>query len=80
MPGMKRTIDEIRAQALDLSASERASLAHELILSLDDPEALELSAEQEAEIRRRVQSVRDGKAAGRDAEDVLADIKARCRK
>lgn len=37
-----------------LSASERASLAHDLIISLEDPEAYELSPEQEDEIDRLV--------------------------
>jgi len=33
---MGKTINDIRAEALALSPSERASLAHDLILSLDD--------------------------------------------
>jgi len=35
-----------------LSASERASLAHDLILSLGDPADFELSPGQEAKIQR----------------------------
>jgi len=31
------TVQEARSRIMTLSASERASLAHELILSLDDP-------------------------------------------
>ena len=60
-----------------LSASERASLAHDLILSLDDPADFELSAGQEAEIRRRVQTVREGTAAGRSADEVFAETRAK---
>ena len=60
-----------------LSASERANLAHDLILSLDDPSDLELSPEHEAEIQRRVRMVKEGKATGRPAEEVFADIEAR---
>lgn len=74
---MGKTINDIRAEALALSASERASLAHELILSLDDPEGLQLGPEQEAEILRRVQMVREGKAIGRSVESVAADIRER---
>jgi len=70
-------LQEIREEALALSASERASLAHDLILSLDDPTALELSPELEVEIRRRLQKVREGTATGRPAEEVLADIRAK---
>ena len=72
-----RTMEEIRKEAMALSAGERASLAHDLILSLDDPDAYELSPEQEAEIRKRVRKVRSGKAVGRPAVVVLADIEAR---
>lgn len=62
---------------MQLSITERAGLAHDLILSLDDPADFELSPEQEREIQRRVQMVRDGKATGRPAEDVFADIRAK---
>ena len=60
-----------------LSAGERAGLAHDLILSLEDPDAYELSPDQEAEISRRVRRVRKGKALGRPASEVLAEIEAR---
>ena len=60
-----------------LSAGERAGLAHDLILSLEDPDAYELSPDQEAEIRRRVRRVKRGKAAGRPAAEVFAEIEAR---
>ena len=62
---------------MTLSASERASLAHDLIMSLEDPAAYELSPEQEAEIRKRVRMVKRGKAAGRPAAEVFGDIEAR---
>ena len=60
-----------------LSASERASLAHDLILSLDEPSDLELSPMQETEIQRRVQMVQEGTAKGRPADEVFAEIKAK---
>ncbi len=72
-----KTVEEIRREAMALSAGERASLAHDLILSLEDAEAYELSSEQEAEIRKRVRRVKRGKAAGRPAAEVLAEIEAR---
>ena len=74
---MSTTVEKVRDAALALSASERAGLAHDLILSLDNPADYTLSPEQEAEIQRRVQMVRDGKAKGRPAEEVFARIKAR---
>ena len=74
-----RTVEEIRKEAMALSAGERASLAHDLILSLEDPDAYELSPEQEAEIRKRVRKVKSGTAVGRPAAEVLADIEAKLR-
>jgi len=70
-------IQQMRDQVMALSASERASLAHELILSLDDPNEFELGAEYEAEIHRRLELVRQGVAAGRPATEVFAEIKAK---
>lgn len=71
------TVQEIQSEIMALSASERASLAHDLILSLDDPAHFELGPDQEQEIQRRVQMVREGKAKSRPTEDVFADIKAK---
>jgi putative addiction module component (TIGR02574 family) len=72
-----KTVEQIRKEALALSAGERAGLAHDLILSLEDPDASELSPAQEAEIRRRVRRVKRGKAAGRPTAQVLADIETK---
>ena len=59
------TVKEIYDQAITLSASERASLAHDLILSLDETSDYELSPVQE------------GTAKGRSADEVFAGIKAK---
>jgi len=71
------TIQEVRNEVMELSASERASLAHDLILSLDNPSDYELSPAQEAEIQRRVSVVREGSASGRPAAEVFVDIRAK---
>lgn len=71
------SIQDIRSKVMALSASERAGLAHDLILSLEDPSDFQLSPAQEQEIQRRIQMVRDGNASGRPAVDVFADIKAK---
>ena len=76
---MSTTVEQIRSEVMGLSASERASLAHDLILSLDEAADLDLGAECEQEIQRRVQMVREGKAKGRPADAVFADIKAKYR-
>lgn len=69
-------IQEVRNEIMTLSASERASLAHDLILSLDDPAAYELSSAQES-IQRRVKMVREGSAIGRPAAEVFDDVRAK---
>lgn len=71
------TVEKVRSEIMTLSASERASLAHDLILSLDDPTDYDLSPVQEAEIQRRLKLVREGTASGRPAAEVFADIRAK---
>lgn len=68
---------KIYDQAMELSASERASLAHDLILSLDAPSNFQLHPTYEAEIQRRVQMVREGSAAGRPAGEIISELKAK---
>jgi putative addiction module component (TIGR02574 family) len=69
------TTIEIRAGALNLPAPERASLAHDLIVSLDaenaDPRA---DALWTTEIERRAREVADGKVDLVDADEVHAEI------
>ena len=72
-------METIRKNVLTLPANKRAMLAHDLIVSLDDPSGYELSPQQETEIRRRVRMVIKGKAIGRPAEQVFVDIEAKHR-
>lgn len=76
---MKNTSATLRDQALSLSPEERAALAHDLLLSLenepfDTPE--EVQAAWAEEIRRRAADVRAGES-GIPAEQVLAEVRAR---
>lgn len=74
---MKTAMEKVRGAALNLPLGERASLAHELILSLESPAAYALPPSVEQEIARRASMVREGTAASRPAEDVFADIEAK---
>ncbi|MDI6794389.1 MAG: addiction module protein [bacterium] len=74
---MMITAEKIRSEAMSLPVSERASLAHDLILSLDSPSDFDLGQEREIEIRRRVQMVKEGRASGRPADEVFSDIEAK---
>jgi putative addiction module component (TIGR02574 family) len=71
---MKTSIKKVRANALALSSTERASLIHDLILSLEEESSFDLAPEYEAEIKRRVKSVKDRKAIGHSAESVFNEI------
>lgn len=57
------TADELLMEALRLSSKDRARLAHELLLSLDERGAQDPDAESEwtKELERRVQDVITGK-------------------
>ena len=68
------TLDAVRSEVLALTPSERASLAHDLILSLDQPAAYDLEADQEAEIQRRLARVHEGTATYRPAHEVVRGI------
>jgi len=74
---MKMVMERVRGDALKLPVDERATLAHELILSLDTPSAYALPPSVEKKIGRRAQSVREGTASSRPAEDVFADVEAK---
>jgi putative addiction module component (TIGR02574 family) len=63
---------KIHKEAMTLPAVERATLAHDLILSLDDSSIKTVSQE---EIVRRVDLVHSGKAQGKSAEEVFNNIR-----
>jgi putative addiction module component (TIGR02574 family) len=68
------TVDEVRREALSLSIGERATIAHDLLVSLDAPSELILDSKYEAEIQRRVALICSGKASGEPAETVFAEL------
>ena len=73
---MSLLLQEVANKALDLPLEERAELAHELIVSLDDAIDKEVETAWDAEIERRVKEIKSGKAKGRPAEEILAEIRA----
>lgn len=72
-------LKRLMAEVLELSAPERARLAHSLIVSLDedveDPTAVERAWKDE--IRRRVAEVDAGTAELVSAEEVIAELRRR---
>ncbi|RYZ42572.1 MAG: addiction module protein [Myxococcaceae bacterium] len=75
------TVDELLAQALRLSTDDRARLAQELLLSLDeraeDPEA---ETAWGAELSRRAQEVLDGTVELVSFEEVKRQMEERARR
>ncbi len=76
-------LKRLEAEALELPIEERASLAHRLILSLDEDVAedqVEVERAWEDEIRRRVAEIEAGTAELIPAEQVFSEIRARVRR
>lgn len=75
---MSSLLQEVAKKAYNLSPDERAELAHDLIISLDDiAEDNQLEMAWDAEIERRVKEIKSGKAKGRPAEEILSEIRAK---
>ncbi len=74
---MSDLLNKMKNEALSLPVDDRAELAHELIMSLDEGVDSDINNAWEAEISRRVQEIKDGTAKGRPAEEVLSEIRAK---
>lgn len=74
---MSELLNKMKNEALSLPVNDRAKLAHELIISLDECIDSDVNNAWEAEISRRVQEIKDGTAKGRPAEEVLSEIRAK---
>ena len=74
---MSSLLQEVATKAHHLSIDERAELAHDLIVSLDEGVGNEFESAWDAEIERRVREIKSGKAKGRPAEEILAEIRAK---
>jgi putative addiction module component (TIGR02574 family) len=74
------TADELLSDALRLSSEERARLAHELLLSLEEQEAdPDAEAAWARELERRVQEVASGAVETYDAREAIEEVRARLR-
>jgi hypothetical protein len=68
---------EIKKNAKLLPKHKRADLIHELINTLDDSTDKEIQNEWDIEIKKRVDEIKSGKAIGRLAEEIHAEIQAK---
>jgi putative addiction module component (TIGR02574 family) len=71
------TIEKLTQDALTLPESERARLVQTLLQSLEPSIDEGVDAAWDAEVARRVESVRQCTAHGRPAGEVFRDIRAR---
>ena len=75
--GSTMTIDEIRVRIMDLPVEDRATLARELLLSLDDAQPHEdVDAAWIEEVGRRADAVARGEMRLIDWQDSIARIEA----
>jgi len=69
---MSQTFEDVRNQAMALTAEERGHLAEELLDSVESDQGVEWDDEYAAEIQRRVAEVRAGTAKMVSAEEAIA--------
>ena len=70
-------LEKVRSEALNLSESERAELAHNLMASLDGPSDPDVEKAWDAEILRRLAEIDSGTAILIDREEFGRRIRAR---
>ncbi len=70
------TIDELKREALSLDPASRASLAHELIASLDELSEAEVEQQWLEEAERRREEIVSGKVQGVPASEVFRKARA----
>ena len=71
------TLEKVRTEALSLSESERAELAHNLVASLDGPAESDAEKAWDAEIVRRLAEIDSGTASLIDREEFRRRMRAR---
>jgi putative addiction module component (TIGR02574 family) len=73
----RAALQKIRDQALELTNTERAELAHDLLISLDGPADGEASEAWQAEIVGRVAQIDAGTTTLIDADELTRRIRSR---
>ena len=74
---MSLTYEQIAAEALRLSAEQRADLADKLWISVDAPEAV--AAAWDTEVEHRIAQLDKGEVETIPLEDVIAEMRAKLR-
>jgi putative addiction module component (TIGR02574 family) len=76
---MARQLDDLAAEALELTKEGRAALAKRLLESLEDPSADSLGQGWLAEAERRREELKAGTASTIPSEEVFATLESRYR-
>ncbi len=71
------TLEKVRSEALSLSESERAELAHSLVASLDGPADPDVEQAWDVEIQRRLSEVDAGTVQLIDREEFRRRMRER---
>ena len=74
---MAITVEELRTELGGLSDTERGELAHFLILSLDQSSDENVERAWDAELDRRAEEIRSGRASGEPANKVFCELRAK---
>ena len=74
---MTALAEKLKPQLTTLSSADRAELARYLLESLDGPADANAAQAWEAELLRRAEEVRSGRAQGRPAAEAFADLHKR---
>lgn len=74
---MSVTAEKIRTELTSLNEIERAELAHFLIQSLDRGEDANAETAWDAELARRAEEIKSGRAIGEPAEKVFSELRAK---
>jgi len=72
---MTETAERLKPELAQLSAQDRAALAHYLIHSLDEDEEPGAEAAWDAELARRAEEIKSGKAVGEPADKVFRELR-----
>ncbi|MFH1288915.1 MAG: addiction module protein [bacterium] len=74
---MPSLLQEIEGKVNNLSIEKRAELVHKLIVNLDSEVDKDFEKAWDEEIEKRIKEIKSGKADGRPAYEILAEIRAK---
>jgi len=74
---MSATVEKLKSELAGLTVQERAHVADFLLHSLEGQRDADAEVAWDAELERRAEMIRSGKATGEPAEKVFAELRER---